>query len=349
MNKTGSSSIQRSLNQFANDQFVYARLGEKRNHSLPIYSLFASRPQEHYQHRSASADEIRAHNETIARDLDNAVATAGERTLIISGESISTLPAEDVPSLRDYFDQKFAEVVIVGYVRPPAGFLASAFQQGVKNGRTTKFDPGRLYRSYRELFEKFDRVFGRERVHLRKFDPAKFPNGCVVQDFCALIGLRFPERSIRRINDSLSRDAVAALYTYVKFGAPYGSETLRGPEGVRLGSTFKSGKFRFAPDIVRPVLERNAADIEWMEERLGQSLRDALDGPEPTDVRSEADLITPDSNIVAKLLAELGTAAPADVTGKTPQEVAQLVHALRQVLAAKNPVNARRRPRDQLN
>src|SRR5688572_18977606 len=103
MNKTGSSSIQRSLNQFANDQFVYARLGERRNHSLPIYSLFASRPQEHDLHRSASVDEIRAYNETIARDLDNAVATAGERTLIISGESISTLPAEDVPRLLEYF------------------------------------------------------------------------------------------------------------------------------------------------------------------------------------------------------------------------------------------------------
>src|SRR5688572_7483336 len=141
MNITGSSSIQRSLNQLENDEFVYARLSERSNHSLPIYSLFASRPQEHHLHRFASADQIRAYNEAVTCDLNKSVATVGQRTLIISGESISTLPAEDLPRLRDYFDQKFAEVLIVGYVRPPAGLLASAFQQGVKNGRTTKFDP----------------------------------------------------------------------------------------------------------------------------------------------------------------------------------------------------------------
>jgi hypothetical protein len=71
-------------------------------------------------------------------------------------------------------------------------------------------------------------------------------------------------------------------------------------------------------------------------------LRETL-ASSPTDVRSEADLITPNPDIVDKLLAELGPVAPAGVKGNTPQEVAQLVHTLRQHRAENEPIRAPRR------
>ena len=99
---------------------------------------------------------------------------------------------------------------------------------------------------------------------------------------------------------------------------------------ARLGD-IQHDKFRFSPDIVRPVLETNRADIQWMEERLGQSLHEELGAYRPGDVRDEADLLQPDPEVVKKLLALLGDAALAGIKGETPEEVAVLVHALREV------------------
>jgi hypothetical protein len=330
MHKTGSSSIQRSLNGFEDDRFVYAELGERRNHSLSIYSLFASHPERHEAHRNTAAEDIRLYNERVRQDLTRAISATGDRTLVISGESISVLPEEDLPPLRDYFDRHFSELSIIGYVRPPAAFMASSFQQRVKNGRATPLEGGKLYRNYQELFEKFDRVFGRERVQLHKFDPTNFPGGCVVRDFCARIGLQLPSDKILRMNESFSRDAIGAMYTYVKFGAGYGGTNLRGKEAAQIAKVLSGPKFRFSPDFVRPILDQYRSDIEWMEQRLGQRLQEDLGEAHPGDVRNEADLLEPNPTVAARLRDALGGQATTDVDESTPEGIAMLVHLLRQ-------------------
>jgi hypothetical protein len=179
-------------------------------------------------------------------------------------------------------------------------------------------------------FGKFDEIFGRERVQLWKFDPSTFPNRCVVQDFCARLGISFPKERIVRHNESLSRQAVVALYTYGKLGEEYGSRTITGGEGMRLGLLIGgSGKFRFSPDVVHPILEAHRSDVKWMEARLGESLHEDLDARHSGDVREEADLLRPDREAVTTILTLLGDAAPKGIKGDTPEEVALLVHALR--------------------
>jgi hypothetical protein len=76
------------------------------------------------------------------------------------------------------------------------------------------------------------------------------------------------------------------------------------------------------------MLKYNRADIEWMEARLGASLDEELGEHQTGDVRDESDLLRPDPDVVEKLRAMLGDAAPDGVRGETPQEVAALVHAL---------------------
>src|SRR4051794_36624156 len=120
MHKTGSTSIQRSLDGFEDDRFLYARLGGYGNHSLPIYSLFASNSERHHLHRTAgrSSEAVRAHNNSVRKDLDRSVAEACGRTLLISGEDIGAVPKPDLPKLRNYFQKRFDHLTIVGYVRP---------------------------------------------------------------------------------------------------------------------------------------------------------------------------------------------------------------------------------------
>jgi hypothetical protein len=209
--------------------------------------------------------------------------------------------------------------------------MSSAFQQRVK-GWLTQFDLEAQYRSYEKCFSKFDDLFGRERVHLWEFSPKSFPGGCVVQDFCVRLGIKLPRARIIRVNESLSSTAVALLYCYRKFGKQYGSADMMALEAQRLGnilSALGASKFRFSPDVIRPILEKNRSDIEWMEARLGKALQEDLGYHQPGDVRDESDLMTPDPDAVSKLIKMLGEIAPMGNNGERPEELASLVHVLR--------------------
>jgi len=330
MAKTGSTSIQQSLRGFADENVVYPELTGSPNHVLPMLALFTNDAVKHYTHRLRDPKEVAAYCEEAPAIMKRAIEESRGRNLIISAESISSMEPEGLRNMRDYFRAHFDEVSVVGYVRAPAGHMISAFQQRVKQGSRRLFNPAVMYRRYQDRIRKLDDVFGREHVQLWKFDPAQFPGGCVVRDFCARLGISPPARIVRR-NDALSRQGVCLLYTYRKF---LGGDTAREVDwhGRLLGRSVAglgSDKFRLSPDLIRPLLEKNRADIEWMEARLGQSLHEELGEHRPGDIRDEGDLLRPDPVVVGKIIEKLGGRPPAGVTGETPEQVGQLVDALR--------------------
>ena len=328
MHKTGSTSIQQSLVKFSDDRFLYGGFGELGNHSLTIYTLFSSNPERHHLHRNAP-DRVAAYKAAALKNLQRSIATTRGRTLLLSGEDISALPEGDLKKLRNYMEKRFENLTVIAYVRPPGGFISSSFQQRVQGGGMNVFDPQRLYQGYRARFEKFDRVFGRDHVELWKFDPKTFPGGDVVLDFARKLSLTIPPRRIIRTNESLPAQGVAALYSYNKFGEYAGANILDGAEGAALARLFSGEKFRLSPDAIRPVLADNRPDIAWMEERLGQSLDESLGEHRENDVRTEHDLLRPNPALAATLRKKLGKAAPPEVTGATPQDIARLIHTLR--------------------
>ena len=335
MHKTGSTSIQNSLHGFSDDRFLYAHLGDSPNHSLAIYSLFADSPERHHLHKANGRDgsAVQDYIAKVRIDLARAISIVNGRTLLISGEDICVLQPKALEELCSYFRGHFDDLMICGYVRPPAGYISSGFQERVKGGQSDRVSPEQVYRNYEKIFGKFDEVFGRENVQLWKFEPKSFPGGCAVQDFCTRLEISFPVERVIRANESLSRQAVSLLYTYRRFCQKRGFRGIKGGESQRVVAMLadvQHDKFRFSPDIVRPVLETNRADIQWMEERLGESLHEELGAYRPGDVRDEADLLQPDPEVVKKLLALLGDTAPAGIKGETPEEVAVLVHALRE-------------------
>jgi hypothetical protein len=334
MRKTGSSSIQQSLNGFADGAFAYADINGHPNHGGPLYSLFADDPGRLGSHRRTrrSADEIAEYMRDARKGLERSIEHAGGKTIIYSGEVCSHLFTHSgLRRLHDYFAARFKRVDIVAYIRSPAGYIGSNFQQRVKNA-ASRISLERDYFSYRKNLSKFDELFGREHVHFWKFEPKAFPGGCVVRDFCSRLGIEFPVERIVRANESLSREAVALIYTYRKRGRNMDSTSMTGPENSNLVQRLMDigrSPFRFSPDVLRPVLEKNRADIEWMEARLGQSLHEELGEHRHGDVRDESDLLKVEPELVKKLLALLGDRAPAGVTGTTPEQVALLVHNLR--------------------
>jgi len=308
--------------------------------------MFAPRPDRHHLHRTAGL-ETEAVADYAARmrlALDQSIDSLRNRTLLISGEDISVLPPDSLVRLRDYLRARLSEITIVGYVRPPAAFISSGFQQRVQTGSVVQINPEGEYRKYREYFDPFDEIFGRENVHLWKFDPITFPGGCAVRDFCARLDIALPSKRIYRLNDSLSWQSIAMLYVYNKLRHKYGFSIMGGSEAQELGNRLTicgADKFRFSMDVIRPVLEKNRADIQWMEHRLGHSLHEELGEHQLGDVRDESDLLRPDPALVSKLLELLRDAAPSGVRGDTIDEVVLLVHAFRQAISRQEPTDGR--------
>ena len=343
MHKTGSTSIQISLHKFEDSEFCYAKLGPA-NHSLAIYSLFSPNPEKHHLHRANNRDTsaVNAYNQLMRKNLENSIELAEGRTLIISGEDIGVLQPAGLARMHKYFRDRFDEISIVGYVRPPADFISSGFQQRIKDGSLDSFDLEQQYRNFKSNFGKFDDIFGRENVQLWKFQPSSFPNNCVVRDFCTRLGINLPENRIVRVNESLTRLAVSLIYAYRKFGKSFGSESMRGPEATILGAFIKAvdnKKFRLSPDVVRPILEKNRSDIEWMENRLGTSLQDDLGAYEAGLVKDEADLLFIEPVTIRNLLKKLGPYAPVNADDGSPKSLAIIAHSIRKMNSEKEAAN----------
>jgi len=341
MHKTGSTSIQSSLNNFSDNNFSYADLGPA-NHSLAIYSLFSSTPEKHHLHQRNGRDSssVSKFISEANNALERAISQASSRTLIISGEDISILPPESLLRFRDYLKRHFHLLNVVGYVRPPAGFINSSFQQRVKAGTVSDINLAAAYRNYRKHFEVFDDIFGRDQVNLWKFDPASFPDHCVVRDFCERLGIGLPKEKIIRLNESLSRNAIILLYIYHKFGRKSETRTMTGAEAQNLINKLKLNdgmRFRFSPDIITPVLDSNIEDIRWMEDRLNANLFEKLAKADPLDIQDETDLLTLDETVIRKLVGIVGDASPRNIFGKTPEDIALLFSAIRRKFSS-NPL-----------
>lgn len=335
MHKTGSTSIQRSLQGHDGVGFRYLRaFPGGPNHSTFLFSLLgrgdlardgrAGAPV-HVPHAEQLVTAAEA-----SRLLDADLALLGDRRLIVSGEGAMQLSTAELRSLARALGARDAATTVHAYVRPPAAYATSVFQQHIKNGRMTRFDLRTRFCDYRERFEKLDRAFGREQVLLRKFDPRGFEGQCVVRDFCRWIALDGEPEALRS-NESLNSEVVRLLYIFhrmVEAGVVERGDTKTHNARVRALAGIDGDRLRFAPSLLRRHLDARQDDTAWMEERLGVSLHESLGDDGPGDIAAEADLWALRPQTVERLRELAGARAPAGVRGDTPEELARLVAAL---------------------
>lgn len=294
MPKTGTSSIQETLFSLGELGLVsYAKLGVA-NHGGIIASVFEEDSHAWRGHRVAgrSKKEIEQFNDQALIRLKKVCEDRGQQ--IISGEGIWHMSEASLVKLRDFFSDHFDRIEVVGYVRSPASFIASAFQQLVKNHGLARLRAGTYYPHYRDKFEKFDRVFGVENVALRLFDPKQLAKGDVVVDFCQHLGESIKLESILRVNESISLEATAVLFAYRREGPQYGSYRGKGRDNNALVASlvgFGTSKLRLSNTLIEPVLERHRDDIEWIERRLNHTITDQGASLDADAISSEAQLL----------------------------------------------------------
>jgi hypothetical protein len=356
MHKTGSSSVQHNLAAVKDpDGWSILRVGGRANMGPALHAILNQPHDESrwFRRLGYASDQVSAKGEVWAAEFREAVASSDKELFIVSAEAISTFTETAVVELKKFLDSVFDEVRVIGYVRSPKAFKVSRFQENVKHGNG-RFNVGSMKMDYRRLFEKFDRIFGRENVNLRKFDPSRFTANCAVTDFCEQIGISLPpDFQIQRFNESLSREACGILFAYRKFGPGYGVGENVIKENVKLLKALRSmtgAKFDIADSVFESTSKRERKDREWMQERLSESLvekaRENADA-----IRNEEEMLTITKascedfagcfqRLYGKTLSvDLGhTADPVD-----PAKVAELVHSARLLLIT--PVKTSKTPR----
>ena len=301
MHKTGSSSIQHTFERLSRSDLEYIDWNNGGNHSGLFVLLFED-PEKiagYHSFRARGAKFIRglpALREEWRARVSQQLARTGDKTVLFSAEAIS-LPSlgNATQRLHEYFAHWSNDISVIGYARPPEGFMPSAFQQYLKGGDAPDLFSGGVWPQYFARFERLDRIFGRDTVRLREFSPDRLLAGDVVQDFAHEIGLGpLQEDQIIRTNESLSREAVALLYVQRKLGRGF----VAGFNGAHpANNTFISRlaaigarKFAFSPQMLAPVLEKKRGDIAWMEDRLGHEFSEA-GAAHPDAISSLDDLV----------------------------------------------------------
>lgn len=280
MHKTGSSSIQHTFAQLNHPSFEYIDSGSTGNHSGLFVLLFqdADKVADHHSNKARGpefAQKLPAMRDEARAKVLGQLANAGDKTVIFSAEAISSPPFENaVQRLHDFCLDWTSDILVVGYVRPPAGVIPSAFQQILQTGNVARLDDGGAVPHYRARFQRIDRIFGRERVYLKEFSSNALLHSDVVQDFTNLIGLPpLAKDQIVRTNESLSLEAAALLYVQRHLGrglvAGFEGANRANKAFIARLATIGHRKFAFSPQMLAPILEKERGDIAWMEDRLG--------------------------------------------------------------------------------
>ena len=329
MHKTGSTSIQETFTRHDLGHVRYFRW-RIANH-IGLLALLFFEPVEEYwyfKRHGHSREELLQQREKWLESFKQDLTRPGASTCLLSAEEIThpQSPSALAP-LKAFLEKYSDDIQIVAYIRSPVGFMQSLFQERVKNGNTV-FNPRLLWPGYRQRFEPLDRVFGRENVTLRKFDPKTLKNGSVVDDLAEFAGIALPPGSAGNANKSLSLEALALLFVQRKFGRgratgfPVLGDGATGKNDAlrKFLAAIGKEKIRFAPELVLPVIEARKADLEWMERRLSEPLLDIPKNSNGPLLRSEQDLLSVADRSFPELEA-LVPDPPADATLSTRENM----------------------------
>ncbi len=334
MPKTGSSTLQTTFFQGLDDERVsYGNLPHP-NQSGWLYGLFVKDCFNYHFFREwcyDSIEKIEHFKRNTKKLLMEGFINHRTEIEILSGEDLFHLHEEGVVELKSFLELFFKRVIIVAYVRPVKSFMESAFQQLLKHTTLNHLNAIGIYHPYKN-FERYDNVFGQNNVRLFKFDPSAFPEGDIVLDFCQKMNLNPSRSKVKVVNESLSKEAVAILFTYhyhanakTDFGAKVHTLQFR---LVELLKNIGTNKFRFSNQYIKRILDTFHDDYAWIKNRMNDSFNERIDINNDDGFSNEWELMDYSTNYIDDLVKLLDNVLIPFELVKHPQTVAKLVDLL---------------------
>lgn len=276
MHKTGTSSVQESYARHAPAGFFYPT---ERGANLNVDARLLFEEDEIcaqipyiLRHGQEVLPELRR---TARENLLRQLADSPCDKVILSAERFTYMSRPAVERFRDFLDQHFDGTVFFAYIRDPISFVKSSFQQRLKSG-AHQIDFRADYPGYQARFEKYEDLFGRDRIGYRLFRRDALEGGDVVRDLAGWLGSSYRAEDVQTTNESLSIEAIALLYAYARHGRQAADgrtrKAARYKALVAALSEFGSGQWHLDPAVLDRILTDIAEDCAWMNARLDAPL-----------------------------------------------------------------------------
>ena len=333
MSATGMGSIQRSLEGLDDGRFVCPELHETLGHGTVLLGLFAADPGRHPELRKLTQqpEKLKMFVAMSRARLRRAIASAGERTLILAAESVLNMTLPELRQMKLHFVRRGLEVRVTAYVPDPHSAITTAFENHVRSGKPLLPQLPPLVPLYKARLAKLDAVFGRPNVSLWPHGATMDSGERAVRDFCRRLEV-MPERlSSLRTEQRIPRDMVALILQYgvwtraQKLPRPSRKDMLLLADMLHLPD---AAPLRFSASLLQPVLAAHTADMAWIEDRLGQAFPAPPDGP--AGVQALDELLVPAIGVDALLRREVERIGGTPVEGEDAGP--RMIHML---LAAK--------------
>jgi hypothetical protein len=270
MHKTGSTSIQEALAHLQDAPFTYLDWTQA-NHSLLFVILFESAPHKYFasRNRGWSEKDVSEIRKRQLAALDQQAAASQHQTAVFSAERIFTAPRIAVERMAAYFKERYSDIQLYGYLRPPVGYCQSMIQQSVRTG-ATDFEPE--LPGYKDRLELFDRLFGTANVHTRPFRRDDLLDQDVVGDFTRWAGLGSYAIPAKERNVSLGATSLAFTLLYNQITKLELGRTVRTRSDRAVLSrlmNMASPPFYVDRNLLRRLLDGHLTELDWVSQRLG--------------------------------------------------------------------------------
>ena len=236
------------------------------NHSIPLFSLYTTRAEVYPINVHWGIDDIAAINQAYTQQLQQALEC--DEDLLLSGEDIASLDADELSNCLNDLSSSGRELVVFACVRSPYAFHCSQIQQQVKDG--VAMNPEGLC-PQRHRIRKLKQVFG-ESLHWIPFSEAcRHPQG-PVGHFLEFCGVDTSTLSIHNSNQGRSAELVR-IQNLLNHQQPRILEDVLNPQHIRL-RPFQGSRFLLQPKELNEVSDHLNTENTAIEELLGPGFGD---------------------------------------------------------------------------
>lgn len=223
MPKTGSTSIQETLYyELLDPDFIYCSFGEV-NGSFALSSLVGHDTQIDAIRQPIGERGQNLYHQRIHHRFQRCLTRARARgaALILSAELAYGWSRQQHQWWQQFARDQGLDLRIVVYLRPPLDWLGSALAEGLKYARHVSHAQITDYclqihsiqkLLYSNALDALADLYGENALIARPFLRNQLLGGCVVRDFCQVVGMRMVPDPIHRQNESLSLEASQCLH-----------------------------------------------------------------------------------------------------------------------------------------